>query len=152
MGIHRAEQSLEIAAPPAACYDAIVDFETYPEWQDAVRQAAVLERYADGLGKLVELHVDAKLREVVYTLHYHHDRPHRLWWDFVEGHGVEHIDGEYLFEPLEGGERTRATYRLGVDPGVPVPDFIARRLNREIMRRSIEETRAESERRAAGRS
>lgn len=149
MGIHRAEQSLEIAAPPEACYDAIVDFETYPEWQEAVLRAEVLERYDDGLGKLVSLHVDAKLREVAYVLRYYHDRPRRLWWDFVEGDGIEHIDGEYLFEPLDGGARTFATYRLGVDVGVPVPGFIARRLNEGVMRRSIEETRAESQRRAS---
>src|SRR5919108_5498186 len=133
MGINRAEQSLEIEASPDACFDAIVDFETYPEWQDAVIGAEVLERYDDGLGKLVRLRVDAKFREVVYTLHYHYDRPGKLWWDFVDGDGVAYIDGEYLFEPLDGGERTRATYRLGVDPGVPVPGFIARRLNEGVM-------------------
>jgi ribosome-associated toxin RatA of RatAB toxin-antitoxin module len=149
VGISRAEQSLDIAAPPDACYEAIVDFETYPEWQRAVIGTEVLERHADGLGKLVRLTVDAKLRRVVYTLHYHHDRPHRLWWDFVEGDGVAYIDGEYLFEPL-GDDRTRATYRLGVDAGVPMPGFIAKRLNEEVMRRSIEDTRAEVERRASG--
>ena len=68
---------------------------------------------------------------MTYTLHYHYERPHRLWWDFVEGDGVAYIDGEYLFEPLDGGERTRATYRLGVDAGVPVPGFVARKLNEE---------------------
>ena len=148
MGVNRAEQSIEIDAPPEVCYEAIVDFETYPEWQEAVVRIEVLERYPDGLGKLVELHVDAKFREVVYTLHYHHDRPRRLWWDFVEGEGVTYIDGEYLFEPLDEGERTHATYRLGVDPGVPMPGFIARRLNEGVMRRSIKDTKAEAERRS----
>jgi Polyketide cyclase / dehydrase and lipid transport len=148
MGINRAEQSLEIDATPEACFDAIVDFETYPDWQDAVISAEVLDRFEDGLGRRVQLRVDAKFREVVYTLHYHYDRPGRLWWDFVDGDGVEHIDGEYLFEPLDGGDRTRATYRLGVDPGVPVPGFIFRKLNDGVMRRSIKDTKAEVERRA----
>lgn len=147
MGISRAEQSVEIAASPEACFEAIVDFETYPEWQDAVTGVEVLDRHPDGLGRRVQLHVDAKLRQVVYTLHYHYERPQRLWWDFVEGDGVEYIDGEYLFEPLGDGERTRATYRLGVDAGVPMPGFVARKLNQQVMRRSIEETKAEAERR-----
>lgn len=150
MGVHRAEQSIEIDAPPDACYAAIVDFETYPRWQHAVRRTEVLERHADDSGKLVALEVDAKLREVSYTLRYFHDPPRRLWWEFVEGEGVEHIEGEYLFEPLDAGRRTRATYRLGVDVGVPVPGFLARRMSEGTMRRSIEETKAESERRAAG--
>ena len=149
MGISRAEQSIEIAASPDACYEAIVDFETYPEWQRAVSGAEVLERHPGGLGRLVRLSVDAKLRQVVYTLEYHHDRPDRLWWDFVEGDGVAYIDGEYLFEAV-GDDRTRATYRLGIDAGVPIPGFIAKRLNEEVMRRSIEDTRAEVERRASG--
>ena len=148
MGITRAEQSLLIDAPPGACFEAIVDFETYPEWQDAVIGAEVLDRYKDGLGRRVQLRVDAKFREVVYTLHYHYDRPGRLWWDFVDGDGVEYIDGEYLFAPLDDGERTRATYRLGVDPGVPVPGFIFKKLNEGVMGRSIKDTKAEVERRA----
>lgn len=148
MGIHRAEQSLEIDAPPGACYEAIADFETYPEWQQAVLRSEVLEHDRDGRGALVAIRVDARVRQVSYVLRYHHQPPDRLWWEFVEGDGVEHIDGEYLFESLDDGRRTRATYRLGIDAGVPVPGFIARRLNEGVMRRSIEETKAESERRA----
>jgi uncharacterized membrane protein len=148
MGITRAEQSLEIDAPPDACFEAIVDFETYPDWQEAVISAEVLDRYDDGLGRRVQIRVDAKFREVTYTLHYHYDRPGRLWWDFVDGDGVEYIDGEYLFEPLDGG-RTRATYRLGVDPGVPVPGFIFKKLNEGVMDRSIKDTKAEVERRVS---
>jgi hypothetical protein len=125
VGITRAEQQLEIPGSPEECFDAIVDFETYPEWQDAVLHAKVVESYDDGLGKVVELRVDAKVRE---------------------GHGVEYIDGEYLFEPGDGV--TLATYRLGVDPGVPVPGFIAKRLNEGVMARAVRDLRDEVERRS----
>jgi ribosome-associated toxin RatA of RatAB toxin-antitoxin module len=145
MGIKRAEQSIEIAAPPEACFDAIVDYESFPNWQDAVLATEVLERHEDGLGKLVELRVDAKVRRVRYRLRYHYERPVRVWWDFVEADGLEDIDGEYLFEPRDGG--TLATYRLGIDVGVPVPAFVARRLNEGVMRRSVADLKAEAERR-----
>jgi hypothetical protein len=148
MGITRAEQQLEIPAPPEACFDAIVDFETYPEWQNAVVRTEVLESYGDGLGKVVELCVDAKVREVTYRLLYHYRPPGKLWWDFVEGHGVAYIDGEYLFEPRD--EVTLATYRLGVDAGVPVPGFIAKRLNEGVMARAVRDLRDEVARRTAG--
>jgi carbon monoxide dehydrogenase subunit G len=147
MRINRAEQSIEIAAQPQACFDAIVDYETFPEWQSAVVSAEVLDRYEDGLGKRVRLTVDARLRQVTYVLEYHYEPPGRLWWDFVEGHGVAYIDGEYLFEPSEAG--TLATYRLGVDAGVPVPGLIARKLNQVVMRRSVEDLKREVERRQA---
>ena len=148
MGINWAEQELEIDATPEACFAAIVDFETYPEWQAAVVDAEVIDRYEDGLGKRVRLKVDAKLRTVTYVLHYHYNRPKKLWWDFVEGDGVKHIEGEYLFEG--GAEGTRATYKLGVDVGIPVPGPIARRLNEEVMRRSIEDLKVRAEALAAG--
>ena len=137
MGVSWGEQSAEIDAAPEACFDAIVDYETFPYWQEAVISAEVLDRYEDGLGKHVEVEVDARVRRVRYRLHYHYDRPNRVWWDFVEGEGVEHVEGEYTFEPSDGG--TLATYRLGIDPGVPIPGLIARRLNNGVMRRSVED-------------
>jgi carbon monoxide dehydrogenase subunit G len=144
MGISWGEQSVRIEAPPEQCFDAIVDYESFPEWQDAVISTDVLERYRDGLGKVVEVHVDAKFRRVRYRLHYHYDRPNRVWWDFVEGDGVEDVEGEYTFEPSDGG--TLATYRLGIDAGVPIPGLIARRLNAGVMRRSVEDLRRRVER------
>ena len=143
MGVNWAEQSIEIEAPPEACFDAITDYESFPEWQDAVLATEVLERYPDGLGKVVELHVDAKVREIRYMLRYHYDRPRRVWWDFIEADGVEHIEGEYLFEPRDGA--TLATYRLGIDAGVPVPGMLARRLNKGVMRRSVEDLKRRAE-------
>ena len=107
----------------------------------------VCERDADGLGSIVRVEIDAKFRKVAYTLAYHYERPARVWWDFVEGDGVEHIEGEFTFEPLDGGERTRTTYRLGIDPGVPVPGIVARSLTRGVMGRSVKDLKEEVERR-----
>jgi hypothetical protein len=109
----------------------------------------VLERDDAGLGKLVQLRVNAKGRKVTYTLDYGYDRPRRIWWDFVEGNGVKDVDGEYTFEDLGRG-RTRATYRLGVDPGLPIPGAIARRIHKQTLIRSVEDLKSEIERRGAG--
>lgn len=147
MGISRAEQSAEISAPPQACFATIVDYKTFPAWQTAVEAIEVRERDSEGLGRLVRVEVDAKLRRVAYTLQYHYERPSRVWWEFVEGDGVEWIEGEFMFEPLDGGSRTLATYRLGIDPGVPVPGVIARRLTKGVMGRSVTELKDEVERR-----
>ena len=144
MGIHRAERSLEIDAAPPQCFEAITDYETFAEWQDAVKSAEVVERRPDGA--VVDFAVDAKFREVTYRLDYHHEPPGRVWWEFVHGKGVEHVEGEFTFEPAKGG--TLATYRLGIDPGVPVPGLIVRRLNGLVMKRSVEDLRDEVLRRA----
>jgi hypothetical protein len=146
VGLHWAEQTIEIAGTPDECFAAIVDYETFPRWQNAVEAAEVLEHDRKKLGKLVRLQVDAKIRKVRYVLRYHYDRPKRVWWDFVEGEGIKNIEGEYLFEVI-GDARTRATYKLGIDPGVGVPGPVVRRLNQQVMRRSVEDLKAEVERR-----
>ena len=147
MGIHRAEQSIEIAASPEACFEAILDYETFPSWQSAVKSAEVLSKDAEGRAERVAFRVDAKLREVGYTLSYSYEAPHRVSWDFVEGDGVEHVEGEYRFEAA--GAATTATYVLGIDPGMPVPGFVVDRINRQVMWRSVGELRDEVEARVS---
>lgn len=148
MGVHRAQHALEIDAPPAACFEALVDYESFPRWQAAVEEIEVLDRDADGLGRDVRVTVDAKLRRVAYTLRYSYRRPALIRWDYVEG-DVEHVDGEFRLEPLDGGERTRATYVLGIDPGFPAPALVVRRLNDAVMKRSVEDLKREVDRRAS---
>jgi uncharacterized membrane protein len=148
LGVHRAEQSVEIDAPAVGCFDAAIDYATFPDWQQAVERVEVLERDREGRGELVRFEIDAKVKRISYILRYHYDPPSRIWWDFVEGEGVANVDGEYVLEPL-GETRTRVTYSLGIDPGVPVPGLIARRLNQGVMRRSVNDLRDEAERRNA---
>ena len=94
--------------------------------------------------------IDAMVRHVSYTLKYSYEEPGRIWWEMAAG-DVAGVEGEYLLEPEDDGG-TLATYRLGIDPGVPVPGLIARRLTKGVMRRSVTDLRDEIERRAAGAS
>jgi ribosome-associated toxin RatA of RatAB toxin-antitoxin module len=151
MGVSRAEHSLEIVGTMDECFDAIVDYETFPKWQSAVEKTEVLERDKKKLGTLVHLYVSTKGRKVDYTLRYSYDRPERIWWDFVEGNGVKDVDGEYTFEDLGGG-RTLATYKLGVEIGLPIPGAIAKRIHKQALTRSVEDLKTEVERRNGGQS
>jgi uncharacterized membrane protein len=149
MGLNWAEHTVEIDAPIETCFDAIVDYESFPAWQGAVDDTQVLERDRDGLGKVVRLFIDAKVRKVDYTLDYRYDRPERIEWDFVEGNGINGADGHYLFEELGDG-RTRATYKLGLEVGIPMPGMVARRVHKQTLKASVEDLKREAERRAAG--
>src|SRR5688572_1522613 len=152
MGMNWAEHSTEIDAPIETSFDAIVDYESFPGWQDAVDSVEVLSRTGDGLGENVKLFVDAKVKKINYTLRYSYDRPTEIRWDFVEGNGMRDVDGVYTLESL-GPERTRATYKLGADPEVPVPGMVLRRTHKALVKRSVEDLKAEAERRhAAGAS
>jgi uncharacterized membrane protein len=148
MGLNWAEHSVEIDAPIETCFAAIIDYETFPKWQGAVVDTEVLDWDSKGRGKRVRLFVDAKVRKVDYTLDYSYDAPVRIEWDFVEGNGINGADGHYLFEDL-GGDRTRATYKLGLEVGIPLPGPVARRAHKTTLKGSVEDLKKEAERRAA---
>jgi hypothetical protein len=148
MGLNWAEHTVEIAAPIKICFDAITDYETFPSWQSAVVDTEVLDWDDQGRGKRVRLVVDAKVRKVNYTLDYRYDEPERIEWDFVEGNGINDADGHYLFEDL-GGDRTRATYKFGLEVGIPLPGPVARRAHKSTLKASVEDLKREAERRAA---
>jgi uncharacterized protein YndB with AHSA1/START domain len=148
MGLHWAEHSEEIQGSPHDCFDAIVDYETFPGWQNAVEEAEILKRNRKKIGELVRFKVDGKVRKIEYVLRYDYDAPKHITWDFMEGNGVKDIQGSYTFEHTGKGT-TLATYRLGVDPGRGVPGPVAKRMNKQVMKRSVEDLRDEVERRNA---
>jgi hypothetical protein len=82
------------------------------------------------------------------VLEYSYEPPGRIEWDFVEGNGMRDVDGVYTLEE-SGSGRTRATYKLGADPEIPVPGPVARRVHRQLVKRSVEDLRTEAERRVA---
>jgi hypothetical protein len=151
MGLNWAEHSVEIAAPIETCFEAITDYETFPGWQGAVVDTEVLDWDGNGRGKRVRLFVDAKVRKVDYTLDYRYEEPERIEWDFVEGNGINDADGHYIFEDLGNG-RTRATYKFGLEVGIPLPGPVARRAHKSTLKGSVEDLKREAERRAASAS
>jgi uncharacterized membrane protein len=148
MGLNWAEHSVEINAPIETCFAAIIDYETFPRWQGAVVDTEVLDWDSKGRGKRVRLFIDAKVRKVDYTLDYSYDEPTKIEWDFVEGNGINGADGHYLFEEL-GEDRTRATYKLGLEVGIPLPGPVARRAHKTTLKGSVDDLKKEAERRAA---
>jgi uncharacterized membrane protein len=137
VGRKRAEHSLIVDAPAPACFDALVDYETFPEWQQAVRSVEVVTRYPDGRGREVAFEIDAKVRQVSYRLEYAYDEPHLITWDYLGG-DIKDVDGEYRLED-RGDGTTLATYALALDPGVWLPGPVAKVLNDQVMKRSVED-------------
>jgi ribosome-associated toxin RatA of RatAB toxin-antitoxin module len=129
--------SLMIGAEPGVCFDAITDYETFPEWQAAVKEVDVLSVDDEGRGRDVRFHIDAKVRQVSYTLRYSYEPPHSVTWDYVDG-DVKAVDGEYVFEDQCDGT-TRATYELDIDPGVWLPGRVKKMLTDQVMKRSVED-------------
>jgi hypothetical protein len=64
VGRKHAEHQVVVGAPPEACFDALTDYETFPEWQEAVRSVDVVTRYPGGLGREVAFAIDAKVKQI----------------------------------------------------------------------------------------
>lgn len=138
-------QSAEIDAAPQACFDALTDFERLPDWQGAVRDVEVLERDARGRGTVVEYVVDARLKTVRYRLRQIYDEPRRLASEYLGG-DFRDFCGEWRFEPVDGGRRTRAELDLRIDPGRFVPGVLRAAISDAVMRRALRDLKAHLER------
>lgn len=143
MGKRHAERQIVVARSPQECFDALVDFETYPRWQSGVRACEVRDRDRDGRASRVSFQVDANVRSMAYTLDYSYESPHLVTWRFVEG-DVEDVDGEFVLED-RGDGTTLATCVLRIEPGKSMPGKMASALNDQVTRRSVEDLKARVE-------
>jgi hypothetical protein len=143
-----AEQSYmtEVGASVDDCCAVLLDFERYPAWSGPTTACKVLERDSEGRAIVVEMTLDMKIRNVRYVLAYEYDLPRRADWHLVEG-DVTNIVGSYEFEAIDG-KRTRATCRQAVDLGFWIPGPLRRMIERQALRDSVHEFKAEAERRA----
>jgi uncharacterized membrane protein len=137
VGTRRAERQIVIEAPPRQCFDALLDYESFPEWQRAVKDTEVVTRDSEGRGKQVAFEIDAKVRSIRYTLDYSYEEPHLVSWRYVDG-DVRDVDGELVLED-QGDGTTLATYALRLDPGVWLPGRLATMLSEQVMQGAMED-------------
>ena len=115
MGNITGERSVEIDAPIEQVFDIAADIENAAEWQGSLKDVEVLERDGDGRASLVDTVNDAKVKTVKTKLSFTYDAPTTIRWRQEKG-DVKSLVGWWALEDL-GGDRTRATYALEVDPG-----------------------------------
>jgi ribosome-associated toxin RatA of RatAB toxin-antitoxin module len=128
-------RSIEIDAPPQACFDALIDIPRVPEWQRAVCDVRILERDAEGRAAVVEYVVDARLRKVRYRLRQTYEPP-RLVRSAYLGGDFRDFAGEWRFL-LAPGDRTRVELDLHIDPGRFVPRALRGLISEAVMGRAL---------------
>jgi uncharacterized membrane protein len=135
--------SSEINASVQQCFATITKFEKYPEWFSSIEAVQVLERHADGIGKIVEYRINMKLKSIRYVLEYAHEKPAHLTWKSVDG-DVEAIEGSYLFEKL-GAKLSRVTCRQAISLGFWVPGPVRKMLEQQALKQSVLEFKVAAE-------
>ncbi len=142
---HATEHTI-IAAPPERCVAVALDIERYPEWARDIKEAVVVDRDEEGRPLRVAFRAAAMGHSARYTLRYDHSAECRLAWVLEEGDVVRRLDGEYLFEAVEGDPgATSVTYHLVVEMAVPLPGFIKRRAEGKIMTTALDELKRRCE-------
>jgi hypothetical protein len=81
--------------------------------------------------------VDAKVKVVAYTLAYDYsDAPTSFSWDLVDG-DVKELSGSYSFDEFD--EVTEVTYETAIDPGFPLPGFLKRQAEKQIVKGALDD-------------
>jgi uncharacterized membrane protein len=137
MARKHAERQIVIDGSPQQCFDAIVQYESFPDWQRAVRSCSVVSRDKRDRGERVQFEIDAKVKSIRYTLDYRYEEPHLVSWRYVEG-DVRDVDGELVLEDTGEGT-TLATYALRIDPGAWLPGRLADMLSGQVMHGVLED-------------
>jgi uncharacterized membrane protein len=109
------DRTVEIDAPIQRCFDIAADIEHAPKWQGSLRDVEIRSKGADGRAEVVETESDAKVKNVKSRLRFSYTEPTRIEWVQEKGE-TKSLRGWWDLEDL-GGDRTRATYALEVDPG-----------------------------------
>jgi ribosome-associated toxin RatA of RatAB toxin-antitoxin module len=110
-----ASSTAEISVPLDRVWDRVAAIEDSPEWQAGVVDLRVLERDDQGRVVVCESQSDAKVRTLRSVVRVAYHPPTRLTWTQEEG-DLKSVEGSWELEKL-GARRTRATFRLAVDPG-----------------------------------
>ncbi|TAM84506.1 MAG: hypothetical protein EPN43_12435 [Jatrophihabitans sp.] len=110
---------------------ALLDFDSYTDWQAGMLECTVKERDAEGRGSLVEIYVDAKVKKIRYTVRYHYDLPDSLGWDYVGG-DLKECRGTYTF-----AEKDPATTQVSIDIETEIGFFVPGPMKKLIRDQSL---------------
>ena len=135
----RTESSISIDAAPADIMGVIADFEAYPDWTGAVKEAEIRTSTPEGRAKTVWFVLDAGAIKDQYVLDYTWDGDRAVHWTLVSAEQiVKAMDGAYLLAD-NGDGSTTVTYQLAVDVKIPLLGMIKRKAEKVIIDTALKE-------------
>ena len=144
----RTESSIVVQAPAADVLDIIADFEAYPDWTGAVREATVLEEDELGWARHVRFTLDAGAVRDTYTLEYEWDFDEdglgSVTWALVDGTILKAMDGCYRLRRATG-DGTEVTYMLAVEVRMPMLGMLRRKAEKIIIDTALHELKRRAE-------
>jgi uncharacterized membrane protein len=131
------KDTIDIEASVDDIFEIATDLEAYPDWNTNIKKVEVKETDDEGRPVTAWFEVDAKIKVVTYTLAYDYsDAPNGFSWELVDG-DVKDLAGSYLFDEFD--DVTEVTYEMRIDPGFPVPGFLRRQAEKQIVRGALDD-------------
>ncbi len=140
------ESSVLVDAPPDVLMGLICDFGSYPDFLPETVMARPLKQ--EGSTWEVRFGIQV-IRRLEYTLRLTRSDDLHLSWTLVDG-PFRTNEGSWTLEPVDGGRRTRALYRIDLQVGMFVPGNIVRSLTERTLPDTLARFKAEAERRHQG--
>lgn len=131
------KDSIDVKASAEDIFAVATDFESYPDWNANIKETRIEETDDEGRGSKVWFKVDAKVKTVAYTLEYDYSNaPEGFSWKRIEG-DVKKLDGAYAFDEFD--DVTEIRYEMEIDPGFPIPGFLKKQAEKQIVRGALED-------------
>lgn len=119
-----ATRSVLVNAPVEKCWEAVTDYDRYPEFIPEIRQISTSNRRGDEIDVHYQIEMIKKIR---YSIRMKEEKPRRLSWTYIEGEVMKDNKGSWLLEPAGEGE-TQVTYNVELALGPLVPKSIVNML------------------------
>lgn len=136
-------QSIEIDAPPEDIFAVAIKIEKYPEWASGVSKVEVLERDEEGRPHRAAFELEGFVKKISYELTYSYEEPTRMTWVADPNADLEMLEGSYSFTPRD--DATEVVYVLRVKPNFPIPGFIRRQAEKQIVSTALRGLRQQVE-------
>ncbi|QQR80664.1 MAG: SRPBCC family protein [Deltaproteobacteria bacterium] len=118
-----ATSEIIVHATPKEMYEAVSDFENYPEFMSDVKEVNVKKK-----GKKLEVEFKISvIKTFKYTLSFDLTPNKKIEWSFVDGDIFKDNKGSWILTP-EGKDKTKAIYNIEVEFGIFVPSMITNKL------------------------
>lgn len=127
--------NIDVNATAEEVFAVAIDFEAYPEWNANIKKVEIKETDDEGRATKVWMQVDAKVKTVTYTLAYDYsEAPETFSWSLLEG-DVKALSGSYRFDQFD--DVTEVQYETSIDPGFPIPSFLKRQGEKQIVKGAL---------------
>lgn len=119
-------KTLEVNADTKSILDIVADFESYPEWNDEVKNVHILARYDDGRPSQLRVDTAVQGHEGTYIQAVYYPGPAQIQTVMQQGDLFSKQD--QLFSVVEMGPSSLLTVDLDVETSFAVPALMVKKL------------------------